>query len=62
MEKKRIVQYIVVLVMVAMIFFVSLVAFMAKLAFSYIKEVPQRVNVEQVVEEEGCRDSVCECR
>ena len=51
MEKKRVVQYIVVLVMVATILFVSLVAFMANLAFSAIKEVPQKVYVEQVQEE-----------
>ena len=62
MEKKRIVQYMVVLVMVATIFFVALVGYMTKLAFSTIKEVPQKVRVEQVVEDEEYEDSICECR
>lgn len=58
MEKRRIVQYLMVLVLAGMIFFIALVAYMTKLAFSAIKEEP--VQVEQVQEE--CKDGICECR
>lgn len=58
MERKRVVQYLMVLVLVVAIGFIMLVAYMTKLAFSAIKEEP--VQVEQVQEE--CKDSICECR
>ena len=58
MERRRIVQYLTVLVLVVSIGFIMLVAYMTNLAHSAIKEEP--VQVEQVQEE--CKDGVCECR
>ena len=56
MEKKRLVQYLMVLVLAFSIFFIVLVAYTMKTVFITIEKSNQELIKEQ------CENSVCECR
>lgn len=56
MERKRLVQYLMVLVLAFSIFFIVLVAYTMKTVFITIEKSNQEAIKEQ------CKDSICECR